>query len=135
MSFDRQAISIFYPFDFLENYDEALARKEARKIFFAIDENGEIHAVSYLIWDNNRSYYHLAGENPKFRGSGASIFLTWEAIKYTKEELGLNIFDFEGSMLQPIEAIRRQFGAKQLPYFRVWKYNSTLFQILNWLKS
>lgn len=135
MSFDRQGIPIFYSFDFLKKYDAVLAKKNARKIFFAVDENTEIHAASYLIWDNNRSYYHLAGEHPKFRGSGASILLTWEAIKFTKNELGLNIFDFEGSMLEPIEAIRRQFGAKQEAYFRIWKYNSKLFQILNWLKQ
>lgn len=135
MSFDRQGVPIFYPLDFLKNYDSTLAQKKARKIFFAVDENNEIHAASYLIWDKTRSYYHLAGENPDFRGSGASIFLTWEAIKYTRNQLGLKTFDFEGSMLKPIEAIRRQFGAKQEPYFRVWKYTSSLFQVLNWLKS
>lgn len=134
-SFDRQGLSIFYTLDFLKKYDAVLAQRKARKIFFAVNEHGQIHAASYLIWDQNRSYYHLAGESSKFRGNGASILLTWEAIKFTKNELGLEIFDFEGSMLKPIEAIRRQFGAKQEPYFRVWKYQSMLFQVLNWVKG
>ena len=43
----------------------------------------------------------------------------WEAIKFTKEELGLNQFDFEGSMVPPIELFFRKFGGKLTPYYTV----------------
>ena len=43
----------------------------------------------------------------------------WEAIKFTKEELGLNQFDFEGSMIQPVEQFFRKFGGKLTPYYTV----------------
>ncbi len=135
MSFTRQGIPIFFSFEQLKKHDEALQKNKARKIFFAIDEKEQIHAVSYLIWDKKNSYYHLAGEHPDFRGSGASILLTWEAIKFTKQTLGLDIFDFEGSMLEPIEAIRTQFGGKQIPYSRVWKYDSKALEILHLLRN
>ncbi|RMG78518.1 MAG: GNAT family N-acetyltransferase [Bacteroidetes bacterium] len=135
MTFDRQGIPIYYRPEDLQRHDEALSRHNARKMFFAMDEKNQIHAASYLIWDKTRSYYHLAGENPGFRGSGASILLTWEAIRFTREELGLNIFDFEGSMIESIESIRRQFGARQVPYSQIWRYDSKLFQLLSYLKS
>lgn len=135
MSFERQGMPIYFSYEALKQHDKALTVNKSRKMFFAVDDQKQIHGASYLIWDKERSYYHLAGENPAFRKSGASILLIWEAIKYTKEELGLNIFDFEGSMIESIEMIRRQFGAKQVPYFRIWKYNSSLFKSINILKS
>jgi hypothetical protein len=36
----------------------------------------------------------------------------WETIKFTKEELGLNQFDFEGSMMQPVELFFRKVGGE-----------------------
>lgn len=68
------------------------------------------------------------------RNNGAGILLIWEAIRFTKENLGLDTFDFEGSMLPNVEAIRRQFGAVQVPYFTVWKYNSSLLKLLQKIK-
>ena len=30
-------------------------------------------------------------------------------------------FDFEGSMIRPIEKFYRLFGAQRKPYYRIWK--------------
>lgn len=135
MSFDRQGISIPYSLDQLKKHDEALAAQNARKIFYAIDRKRQIHSASYLIWDQNSSYYHLSGDNPDLRQSGAGIFLIWEAIRYSCNQLGLQTFDFEGSMLKPVEQIRRQFGAKQQHYARIWQYNSKLYHFIDWLQG
>jgi len=130
MSFDRQALRLPYPFELLKSHDEALLAHQARQLFFASDDSGRLHSAACLIFDSETAYYHIAGDNPETRNSGAGILLTWEAIRYTKEVLGLNHFDFEGSMMQNVEAIRRQFGAVQQPYFRVWKTHS---RVLRWL--
>lgn len=130
MSFDRQRLRIPYTLEQFKRHDEALKLHNARQIFFAKDAAGIIHSTVYLIWDEQSSYFHIAGDNPDLRNSGAGILLIWEAIKFTKEQLGLNIFDFEGSMIPNVEYIRRQFGAAQVPYFTVWKYNSRLFEWL-----
>lgn len=122
-SFQRQGLQIPYSFEQLQRHDEALAARGARTLFFARDEQERLHSAAYLIWDKQRSYYHLSGDDPALRDSGAGILLVWEAIQYTLEQLGLPVFDFEGSMLAPVEAIRRQFGARQEPYSLVWKYN------------
>jgi len=135
MSFQRQNLPFPFSIDFFKKYDAAMTENNTRKMFFAVDEQNQIHSVVYLLFDHDRVYYHLAGDNPDLRSSGASILLVWEAIKYTRNELGLNIFDFEGSMIKPIERVRRQFGAVQKPYFEIKKYNSLLFKILEWLKK
>ena len=44
--------------------------------------------------------------------------LIWEAIKHAVAQ-GSEVFDFEGSMIEPIEGAFRSFGARQVPYFAV----------------
>ena len=135
MSFDRQEKKIPYTFELLRKHDEALQKAGQRKLFFAVDGNDQVHSAAYLIWDEQSAYYHLSGDDPKLRKSGAGILLIWEAIKYTFEVLGLKRFDFEGSMIKNVELIRRQFGALQEPYFFIWKDNSSLFKLLERVKK
>ncbi len=134
MSFDRQKIAVPYDFAFLKQLDTALARHDARTMFFAIDQSEQIHAVAYLIWDKKSAYYLLAGDDPNLRKSGAGILLAWHTIKYTNEVLGLPMFDFQGSMLPSVERVRRQFGAVRQPYFFIKKTNSRWFELLGSLK-
>ncbi|MBF9236693.1 GNAT family N-acetyltransferase [Hymenobacter sp. BT683] len=134
MSFDRQGLPMPYSWAQFEQHDAALATNGARQMFFAVDAQERIHSAAYLIWDQQAAYYHLSGDNPALRESGAGILLIWEAIRYASEVLGLDCFDFEGSMLPAVERIRVQFGAVQTPYFFVWKYNSRAFELLEKLK-
>ncbi|MBD2766337.1 GNAT family N-acetyltransferase [Hymenobacter sp. BT664] len=134
MSFDRQGLPMPYSWAQFERHDAALAAHGARQLFFAIDAQERIHSAAYLIWDQQAAYYHLSGDDPALRESGAGILLIWEAIRYASEVLGLTCFDFEGSMLPPVERIRVQFGAVQTPYFFVWKYYSRAFELLEKLR-
>lgn len=121
MTFERQNIDIPYNYDFIVKHDEVLKENNSRKIFFAIDEQGQIHSALYLTWDQKKSYVHMVRENPKLRNSGAGYLLILEAIKLTKETLELCSLDFEGSMIESVEKVRRAFGAKQYQYFRIFK--------------
>lgn len=127
MTFDRQGIQIPYNLLFLKQHDIYL--KNHREIFYAIDKEDNIHSALYLTWDKNSSYVHMVGENPNLRKSSAGILLVWEAIKYTKEILNLNKFDFEGSNIENIEQVRRSFGTVQKPYFTISKNNSKLLRL------
>ena len=135
MSFDRQGLPMPYSWAQFARHDAALAANGARQFFFAVDAQERIHSAAYLIWDQHAAYYHLSGDDPTLRESGAGLLLIWEAIRYASEVLGLACFDFEGSMLPTVERIRVQFGAVQTPYFFVWKYNSRTFEFLEKLKS
>jgi hypothetical protein len=129
-TFLRQKINIPYSLELLQKHDSMLKERNARKIFFAKDKDGNIHSALYLTWDRMSSYIHMAGEDPDLRSSGAGIKLIWDAIKYTRETLHLNKLDFEGSMIEGVEQIRRKFGGVQYPYFSLIKFNSKLLQAL-----
>ena len=134
LSFDRQRLPVPYSLAQFRRLDEALAAHGARQYFFAVDAQDRVHSVAYLIWDGQAAYYHLAGDDPALRSSSAGILLAWAAVEYASQVLGLDTFDFEGSMLPGVERVRTRFGAVQTPYFFVWKYNSRLFALLEKLK-
>lgn len=128
--FKRKGIPTPYPKSLFFDHDTALGDHAQRQIFFAVDTRGQTHGAAYLIWDKHTAYYHLSGDDPGLRHSGAGILLIWEALRFAREVLGLTIFDFEGSMLPAVEAIRIQFGARKTLFPYVWQYPNPL---LRWL--
>jgi len=117
-TFQRQKIKPTFRADAL-TYNEVLKHRKQCQAFLAKDKKGDNIAVVYIVWDSKRSYYLLGGYDPKKRHHGVSALAMWEAIKFTKERLGLNEFDFEGSMIQPVEQYFRKFGGKLTPYYSV----------------
>ncbi len=101
------------------SYNEALRQRNQCKSFLAKDNNGNAIATAYIVWDNKRSYYLVGGYDSEKSHHGALALALWEAIKFTKEELGLREFDFEGSMVPQIEQFFRKFGGEQTPYYTV----------------
>ena len=127
-TFERQAMSLPYTKDFLNNFDKKCLKQKSRKILIAKDAESKIHSAIYLVWGKNITYYLMGGSDPKLRNSGSMSLLMWEAIKFSMEES--QIFDFEGSMLEPIEKYFRAFGAKQVPYFAVKKVTNPFLSLL-----
>jgi GNAT acetyltransferase-like protein len=101
----------------LERIDAACAKRDARVMLFACDEAERVHAVAYVVWDRGTAYYLMGGGDPQLRTSGASSLLIWEAIKRARAVS--QVFDFEGSMLRPVERFFRAFGGRQTPYLHV----------------
>lgn len=130
-SYQRQKMAFPVSYAFLGKLDQALSRNDRRKILGARDEEGRLHSALYLVWDNNSAYDLLAGDDPQLRQSGAGIWLNWQAICYTSEKLQLPVFDFLGSMKPSIERVRRNFGARPVPYFRLERFASPWWEILN----
>ena len=103
--------------DGLDRLDAACAARDARAMLFAQDDAGRVHAVAYTVWDEHAAYYLLGGVDPAFRSSAAGSLLIWESIK--RARTATDVFDFEGSMIEPVERFFRTFGAQQTPYLRV----------------
>lgn len=127
MTFSRQNINIPYSLEFLRQLDNVCKSNNCRKIYFAVDKNNEVHASVYIIWDSQSAYYLMGGSNPVLKNSGAASLLLWEAIKFSSTVS--KKFDFEGSMIEPVERIFRAFGAQQKPYFSISKINSKLLKL------
>jgi hypothetical protein len=118
-SFERQGRTLPYSEDLVHRLDEACDRNNCRRIFFAEDSQGRIHAAIYLVWDNQIAYYLMAGGDPSLRNSGANSLLIWKAIQFAATVT--QSFDFEGSMIEPIERHIRDYGGRQVGYFSIRK--------------
>lgn len=127
MTFARQGIPVPYSLEFVSRLDAACAARDARRIFYAVDGEGRAHGAVYIVWNRGSAYYLMSGSDPALRNSGAISFLIWEAIRFSATVT--RKFDFEGSMMEPVERFARGFGARQAPYFRIYKTESAVLRL------
>ena len=123
-TFNRQGRKYKNNDDLLRSLDAALIAHDARKLLCAVDAERRIHATAYFVYDSNCCYYLIGGGDPELRNSGAASLLMWEGIKFAATVS--KSFDFEGSMIEPIERFFRAFGGMPTPYWRVTKLNMAL---------
>lgn len=121
-TFRRQNLDMPYSLKTIKELDKACQLNSCRKILIARDSENRIHSAVYIVWDANSAYYLMGGGDPELRNSGATSLLLWEAIKFSATVT--KKFDFEGSMIEPIERYFRAFGATPKPYFTISKTNS-----------
>ncbi|EDY85617.1 conserved hypothetical protein [gamma proteobacterium HTCC5015] len=115
MVFKRQGRAAPHPESLVKNIDEAAASRNQRAIFIAADEEGRSHAAVYLVWDQHSAYYLMGGGDPELRNSGATSLCLWEAIQFAATVT--RSFDFEGSMIEPVERFFRAFGGEPVPFY------------------
>lgn len=130
-TFKRQNRSLPFDKELIKKIDERLGKNNASLLLCAVDEDNNVHAATYFIYDEKRCYYLLSGGDPEYRNSGATSLLVWEGIKFAADHS--KVFDFEGSMIEDIERFVRGFGAKPKVYYRVTKFNWVL-AFLDFLK-
>jgi CelD/BcsL family acetyltransferase involved in cellulose biosynthesis len=119
-TFARQGKKPPYRADFFQGLCEAAAKNNAGQCFAAVDQSGRVHAAAALVWDRARAYYLVGGGDASLRESGAGYLLLWHMIEFSATRSA--IFDFEGSMIQPIEHFFRTFGAAQQMYSYITKF-------------
>lgn len=107
---------------------EKLNAKDACKAWIASDADGTPIASLLLVWDDDSAYYLAGATDPKNKNSGAMSLLMWTAILFASSVA--DKFNFEGSMIEPVERFFRSFGAKQTPYFEIRKTDSKLLKLL-----
>ncbi len=70
----------------------------------------------FIVHDKSTAYDLLAGYDDEHRHHGAGAYALFEAITHA-QDLGLKTFDFEGSVIPPIETYFRGFGGQLVPYY------------------
>ncbi len=133
MTFKKQGLPLPYSEEFIRKVNEACKENSCRQIIIVRDPEGKAHAGAYIIWDKMSAYYLMGGINPDLKTSGAMSMCLWETIKFASTFT--TNFDFEGSMIEPIERFFRGFGAIQTPYNRVFKTPSRIVKIKKFLSS
>jgi len=122
LTFKRQGMP--YPFsrDFVRSLNSACIKQNARKIYISYGADGRPQTGLFCVYDGNATYNLLQGGDPELRNSGANALAMWESIKFAS---GVSkVYDFEGSMIEPIEEFFHSFGAIQKPYFELSKITS-----------
>jgi hypothetical protein len=118
-TFARNGLRPPYSDDFVRRLDATCAARGARRILGAVDARGRAHAALYVVWDEHTLYPLINARDRELHAFGANTLLYWEAILLASKVS--RVFDFEGSMLEPVEHFVRAFGGRQTPYFCVWK--------------
>jgi hypothetical protein len=85
------------------------------------DSKGSLTAALSLLKHRDRAWLMFQGTKGGDGNRGALAGLVWNAILHCREK-GL-LLDFEGSMLEPVARHFGAFGAKPVPYLRVYKDN------------
>jgi len=117
LTFLRQGMQLPYTRTYVKRLFAACEQNNAGAIFLARGKDGRVHAGNLMVWNQHCAYYLMGGGDPELRNSGATSLAMWEAIKFA--ESVSRIFDFEGSMIEPVERFFRGFGAVQTPYFTI----------------
>jgi hypothetical protein len=105
--------------DLVRRLDAACAARNARKILGAVDAQGRTHAALLVVWDERVLYALINARDPDHETFGSNTLLYWEAIRLASAVS--RVFDFEGSMLMPVEHFFRGFGGRLTPYLSISK--------------
>ncbi len=110
---------ISYSYDLFKRMYDTCYNNDAGFVLYAEDEQKNLQAALFIIYDAVNSYQLISINYPESRNNGTLTLLTYEAIK--KMSGRIQGFDMEGSMIESVENSFRQFGTLQLPYFVISK--------------
>ncbi|MEM7040234.1 MAG: hypothetical protein AAF570_24915, partial [Bacteroidota bacterium] len=96
---------------------EVAARKKGT-VLHARDKAGKLLCVAAFLFDQRRMTYVLSASPPGPQ-RGSNSFLIFKALEKCYEIGGMEHFDFEGSMIEPVEHYFRAFNPEKRIYFRL----------------
>lgn len=99
------------------------------KAYCCVDSEGNKQAIAFFVWDKKTAYYLLAMRKREYVSSGATELIIYEFLKKISGEI--RSFDFEGSMIEGVEASYRRYGAVQSQYFSIMKNNNKIHHIID----
>lgn len=115
----KQGLNCPFSYDFWERMARACEVHNAGKMSCRCTKDGNIAAISFVVWDSKQLYKLLGGPIPEFASLDAYSALTWDEIELA-HKLGLS-YDFEGSVIKRISKSYREYGVELKPYFRIRK--------------
>lgn len=118
-TYQRQNLSISYSFDYFNTIHKEILKNDSGIMFQALDDEGNIHAVCYIIYNHKEAYYFLGGSDVEYRNSGAHTMLIWNSIVHFQDKV--KIFNFGGSMIEEVDKNFRNFSAVPNPYYVITK--------------
>jgi lipid II:glycine glycyltransferase (peptidoglycan interpeptide bridge formation enzyme) len=95
------------------------AQKGMCYTIIARDAEGQAIAGTIYFKFRGTTIHFLGTTDPEYKGRGAMSLIIWTAIQKAKDDC--HTFDFEGSMIEPIEQFFLSFGSTPTPYLNIKK--------------
>ena len=133
LTFARQGMKLPYTRTYVNRLFAACEANNAGAVFLARGKDGRLHAGNVLVWNEHCAYYLMGGGDAELRSSGATSLAMWQAIQFAAKVC--RIFDFEGSMMEPVERFFRGFGAVQTAYISLTHVRSRRVAVALGLRS
>ncbi|GEM_PF-2009846 len=134
-TYKRQKISVPYDFSLFKQIVEISQNRNQGKLFVAKDKNEHINGAIFIVWDKNICYNLIGGISQDSLQNDVMAFLTWNAVKYCYNHLGIKTFDMEGSMIKGVEHHFRLYNPTRHPYLVISKEYSKLYKFLTNIKK
>jgi hypothetical protein len=133
INFKKNNIPPPFSRELLIRLDNACKENQARKVIGAYTPEGRLCAVAYLVHNSYTTYNLINASDITTLNRGAMSLVLWESIKYAST-VSKN-FDFEGSMIKPVERFYRNFGGELTQYYQVERSKNILILILSIIKE
>lgn len=108
---------------------EGALRANRARLLLGRDADGNLHAANLMVFDERSAHYLLGGSDARYRTSGAASLLMWDAIRFAAART--RIFDFEGSMQEPIARFFRGFNPGMLAVSRLVRASRSAAALLD----
>lgn len=115
---------IFYSKEFFVRLHNAAKEKNQGQIISIHDQNDELLAAIWVIWDSKYAYDLIMTSDKNKKCSESTTLLIWETLDFLKDKT--QNFDFEGSMIKGVALTNQSYGATAVPYHCISKSNSML---------
>lgn len=115
----KQGLQCPFSIEQWETLYQACSEHGVCEILYALESEGNVASVLFLVWDEESVYQLLGGSMPAYQNLDTYDALIWEGIQFAAAK-GLK-YDFEGSVIKRISKSFREFGGEPKPYFRIRK--------------
>jgi hypothetical protein len=127
-TFEKKKDKYLYSKPFLEQLMQAAAENKASKFWAITEKNGTLVGALWVVYDHSNMYQLLSAFSEENTHHAAISLLTWHAIVEAKK-MGLQVFDFEGSINAGIEPFFRKFGGDRANFLAFEHNRSKLWQL------
>ncbi len=120
-----------YQFDapLLKKLWAALRQQQTGVALEVRDTDGQLHAGLIYVQFQNKIILLFTSLDTAFGQQGGMPLAIWRVIESAGQEV--QVIDFEGSMLEPVEHFFRGFGTRPVPYLQIQK--NTFPKPVRWL--
>lgn len=132
-TFIKKNISIPYSEYYFTKLVSCVRSHKQGEVFQAVDNENNINAIIFVIWDNNICYFIASATIDEYKKNNALALLHYK-IMLKMQNKNVQYYDFEGSMIPSIAEYFSTFGTKTYEYYSLTKYYNPIYKLVRKLR-